>query len=289
MICRKISIIIIILFAFLSNCHKQDKKKKFDFEFVSGVILVNGTVGNSIEGIFQLDTGANNSFIRKKIADRLNIIPSGKAEGPGPGGKTFEVPTAEVKSISIGDYSTTLSSCAIMDIKNQKVPETFLGLIGSDFLKNYIVTIDYKEKLLVFEDNQSLDARLFSSIKIPIKFNKNAPNIPYISVTINDSINGEYIFDTGVPITYLTYSDFQAIGLMKDMQNIQKKSKNILGSKFETFYTNISSFALNDSLKIMNFKIGTFENCNGLIGNNFISNFIITLNYKEKYILFKRV
>ena len=101
--------------------------------------------------------------------------------------------------------------------------------------------------------------------------------------------NSEYIFDTGVPITHLTYSDFQAIGLTKDIQNMQKKSKNILGSKFEIYYTNISAFALNDSLRIINFKIGTFENCNGLIGNNFLSNFIVTLNYKEKYILFNKI
>ena len=148
--CTKISIIIMILFSFPSNCQKQDKKNKIDFKFVSGVLLVNGTVNESIHGIFQIDTGANNSFIRKKIADKLNIIPSGKVKGPGPGGKIIEAPTAEVKSISIGDYSTSLSSCAIVDMKNQKAPERFLGLIGSDFLKNFIVTLNYKEKYILF-------------------------------------------------------------------------------------------------------------------------------------------
>jgi hypothetical protein len=286
---KKSSIMVIILFVSISACQKQNINNTVDFKYVSGVLIVNGKVGESIHGMFQIDTGANNSFIRKIIADKLNIIPSGKVKGPGPGGKTLEIPTAKVKSISIGNHSTSLSSCAIIDMKNQQVPETFLGLIGSDFLKNFVVTIDYKKKVLVFEDNPSLNARLISGIKIPIKFNITAPNLPYLSAVVNDSIKDEYLFDTGVPITHLSYTDFQALGLTNDMQNMETKSKNILGSKFESYYTNIASFALNDSLRIENLKIGTYENCNGLIGNNFLSNFIITLNYKGKYILFNKI
>jgi len=289
MIWRKNSLLIIILFAFISNCHKQDKKNIIDLKYVSGVLIVNGKVGGSIHGMFQIDTGASSSMIRKKVADKLNIVPSEQRQGHGPEGKTFIAPMAEVASISIGDYGTSLPSCVIVNMQNQNVPEKFLGLIGSDFIKNFIITIDYKKKELIFEDKQSLNNRLLTGIKIPIKFNKNAPNIPYVRVTINDSVNGEYIFDTGVPITHLSYNDFQAIGLTKDIQKMQKKSKNILGSKFETLYTNISSFSINDSLKIMNFKICTCDNCDGLIGNNFLSNFIVTLNYKEKYILFNKI
>ena len=280
---------LIILAALLLNCQQLNKQNTIDFEFVSGVLIVNGKVGDSIQGIFQLDTGANNSFIRKKIADKLNIVPSGMVKGPGPGGKIFEVPTAEIESISIGGNTTTLSACAIMDLGNQKVPESFIGLIGSDYLKNFVVTLDFKRSVLVFEDTQSLNTRLLAGTKIPIKVNKNAPNIPYMNVCINDSLSGDYIFDTGVPTTHLIYEDFLALGLNKDMKEIKKKSQDILKSHFETYETTIASFGLNDSLTIHNLEIATCENCNGLIGNNFISNFLVTLNYKEKYALFKKV
>ena len=97
-----------------------------DFNFVSGVLVVKGKVGESIHGMFQIDTGANNSFIRKKIADKLNIIPSEKMKGTDPDGKIFEAPMAEVESISIGDYSASLSSCAIVNIY---LIQVFLSLI----------------------------------------------------------------------------------------------------------------------------------------------------------------
>lgn len=286
---RNITTPFVILSIFLLNCQNGNIKNKIDFQFVAGVIVVKATLNDSIEGLFQLDSGANNSFIRKKYADEIGIMPAGTLKGPGPGGKIFEAPKAEVLSISMGGHSISLTSCAIVDMKNQEVPDRFIGLIGSDYLKEFIITIDFKDQALLFEDSQSLAERLSSGVKIPIKFNQNAPNIPYISVTINDSILADYIFDTGVPITILSYKDFFSLGLQEDIKNMEKKSKNILNHSFETYTTTVSTFGFDNFIKIHDIEIETCENCNGLIGNNFISNFIITLNYKETYILFDKI
>ena len=99
-------------------------------------------------------------------------------------------------------------------------------------------------------------------------------------MTINDSIKRKYIIDTGSQITNLAYDDFQSLGLEKSIPNLKKISKTILGNNFETLYTTISAFALHDSMRGDNLKIGMYKNCLCLVGNNYLKNFIITLNYK---------
>ena len=279
----------IILSNFLLNCHPEKVQDKIGFQYISGVIVVNAKLNNSIEGLFQLDTGANNSFIRKKYANELGISTAGTIKGIGPGGASFESPKAEKLSFSINNHSQLLTDCSIIDMTNQKVPDNFIGLIGSDYLKEFIITIDFKDKTLVFEDIHSLKYRLSSGIKTSLNFTHDAPNIPYVHVTFNDSIFSNYIFDTGVPITTLSYNDFTILGLHNEVKSLEKKSKNILGNNFETYSTTISTFGLDNLLKLSNIKIESCENCSGLIGNNFISKFIITLNYKESYLICKTI
>ena len=273
----------------LVSCNKKETRNEVDFEFVSGVLIIKGTVNNKIEGMFQLDTGADISVITKKYFDKLDMSAKDKITATIAGGRVMEVSTAEINSIALGDNSTSLSSVAVIDMSKQKVPDNTAGILGSDYLRNFIITISYRDKKLIFEDENSLSSLLKSGIKIPIKFSDSNSNVPYLNVTINDTVSNSYLFDTGVPLTHLTYTDFQAIGLSKDMKTVKKTTNHILGSTFEEYVTNISSFALHDSLKIENIETAaSYEGCPGLIGNNFISNYIVTLNYKEKYILFNK-
>lgn len=272
----------------LVSCNKKEIRNEVDFEFVSGVLIIKGTVNAKIEGMFQLDTGADISIITKEYFDKLDLSSKEKITATIAGGRVMEVPTVEVSSIALGDNRTSISSVAVIDMSKQKVPDNTAGILGSDYLRNLIITIRYGDKKLIFEDENSLSSLLNSGIKIPIKFSDSSSNVPYLNVTINDSVSNSYLFDTGVPLTHLTYTDFQAIGLSKDMKKVKRITNHILGSTFEEYVTNISSFALHDSLRIENIEIASYEDCPGLIGNNFISNYIVTLNYKGKYILFNK-
>ena len=272
----------------LVSCNKKETRNEVDFEFVSGVLIIKGTVNNKIEGMFQLDTGADISIITKEYFDKLDLSSKEKITATIAGGRVMEVPTVEISSIALGDNRTSISSVAVIDMSKQKVSDNTAGILGSDYLRNFIITISYRDKKLIFEDENSLSSLLNSGIKIPIKFSDSSSNVPYLNVTINDSVSNSYLFDTGVPLTHLTYTDFQAIGLSKDMKKVKRITNHILGSTFQEYVTNISSFALHDSLRIENIEIASYEGCPGLIGNNFISNYIVTLNYKEKYILFNK-
>lgn len=277
-----------ILLFLVSGCKQENRENSVGFSLVSGVLIVSGRVG-SVPGMFQVDTGASHTVIRQAIADKLEISISETRQGRGPGGEQFQALMAKVPSVSIGDYSVSLPSCAIVSMKNQNVPEEFLGLLGSDFMRNFAVTIDYRNQRLVFEDTRTLQTRLLSATKVPITFSDKAPNIPYVSVTINDSLNGDYAIDTGVPMTHLSYGDYQSLGLSEDDRNSNVESKSLLGGEYQTIYAEISSFAIDDSLRMTDFRIATYQDCSGLIGNDLLCNYTVTLNYSEEYVLFSQM
>ena len=69
---------------------------------------------------------------------------------------------------------------------------------------------------------------------------------------------------------------------------VEKITSKSLAGEYTTITTKITSFSAGKGLEVKDLQIKAYESEVGFIGANYLSNFIITLNYKEKYILFKR-
>lgn len=278
---------IIMSFGILFMVCSMQKNSKFGFELYDGYVIINVRLNNGVEGRCLLDTGSDVTVIDRETAERLKLEIIGYHEGGVAGGKKIRVPLSSIESISIGQYSTSLSPIAIADVNQGEEPYgEIIGIIGSDFLKNFAITINYKEKVLIFEDAASLTERIKSGVKIPLDLVENTA--PYLEVTINDSVKAKYKLDSGAGITFLRLKDLYSAGISENTTGVEKTTSKSVAGDYSTLQTRLASFSAGEGLEVKDLLVKAYESEIGFIGANYLSNFVITLNYEDRYAVFKQ-
>jgi predicted aspartyl protease len=184
----------------------KDNKKSTNvpFEINSNLIIVNVLFEGVIPLKFIVDTGVTNTvLIDKTYSDILNIEPDRKITLVGAAGiKEVEAYIANRTSIKVG--KVTGSNIPLLILKEdylnlqKNLGIKIHGILGYDFFKNFIVSVDYKNGLLKFYRPESFNRPLifFKSIAMNIEQSK-----PYIfqKIKVNDSteILSKLMIDTG--------------------------------------------------------------------------------------------
>lgn len=81
-----------------------------------------------------VDTGANGTLITQKMANTLQIKPTGVLQAQVADGTQIQFPTGKVKSIAAGEMIANNLEVAI-------APKADIGLLGHDFFGNYDIKI----------------------------------------------------------------------------------------------------------------------------------------------------
>jgi predicted aspartyl protease len=268
------------------------------FEFIGGHITVNINLNNKPNKYkFLLDTGAP-TVISPVLTDSLKILKKimfSKNADSGPIQNTY----CKIENIQIEKINYSKVGAINIDLKkmvNAKCNQVPDGIIGSNVLSKGILQIDFDKKELIITDNiKSLN---FIENSIKTKFlAASFTHTPIISIYVNDTIPVNLVFDTGNN-GFITLNDFET------EKTIYKSiSENNKCDAFGIGYNDISGKS--DSVSLFsiirtNLKFGdtTFVNVpctygkfknvssnkQGSIGNAFMKNFIVTIDWNEKYI-----
>jgi hypothetical protein len=144
---------------FSEKYHQERKLKRYFVRYTgsSRRIILPVTFNGHITAPLLMDTGAPGMHISTNLARQLGVI--GDEDGElkvmisGIGGKTPAIFTI-IDSISVGGVETRFIPTYVSDT----VFQNFEGLIGMDFMANYSVNIDTRNRVVVFEERpQSAD------------------------------------------------------------------------------------------------------------------------------------
>ena len=129
------------------------------FEYIKDSHLVGVPVHINGQGpySFVLDTGAGNTVITPKLAEKLGIEAKavhGIARGVG---GDVELKLAELESLSVGSAQITNSQVVVLDLSKVSPKGDLIeyGIIGYDFLKTFETILDYPGKQFSFIDERS--------------------------------------------------------------------------------------------------------------------------------------
>ena len=282
----KKTVISAFLMAFLSSTvafaqiENRSVKGAIPFELMEHLIVIEGKINSSARSYhFILDTGGL-TFIDRKVAEELGLKIRGNM--------------AKMETLAMGEVSIP-DIFAFMGFDFQKFERhgmRFSGIIGSNLLERFKVAIDYRNQRVILSPGQ--EAGKESAPGYRVKFTSHQINhAPMIDGLINDTISLKAMVDTGQPYSVvfpLGYLD--SLGLRDDPSLVRSKGVMIdwPGTKTKDVYLGRIGQWTQGGLQIRDLMC-LFAELPALLsvpllGKDYLSQFLTTIDYPNHEILF---
>lgn len=257
------------------------------FELKSHAIIVQVNINDSAESYsFILDTGAM-SIIDKNLAKKLGIKTELEVNAKGSAGNKEKIQLVKAENISIGGAKVYDCPAAVFDMK-EKFGEEIKGIIGSNFLRFFTVSIDYSEKQISLSRN--FDEEIEDN-DLVFTFNTHFKNgfAPIVKCMINNH-KSEIMINTGTS-DFIGISNSLARKITDEnnrIKSIGSMSGDLFGSSNENYITKIHSLKIN-SFEIDNFLAVSSPTSNSdiVLGKRFLSQYKTVINYPDKKLILK--
>lgn len=266
------------------------------FQLSGGIIILKAQLDQFSDSLnFVLDTGSGGISLDSSTVEKLKIpIQQSEKSIRGIAGikkvafaydHTLRMPGIQVKQLDfhINNYDLLTSVYGI------KID----GIIGYSFLRRYIVHLDFDKRIMeVYAPGR------FKYPKGGQLIRPNFSTLPLMQATIQDSktLLSRYIFDTGAGLCFLLSRDF-----VDDSMVFKSKRKFFLTQAEGLGGKKQMEIAVMKSIKIGNYKfkkvpvhvfeddynVTNYPSMGGLIGNDLLRRFNITLNYPDQSIHLK--
>ena len=94
---------------------------------------------------FLLDTGASHTCVTPRLVERLGLVTHGKADALGAAG-AMSLALTRIESLAVGGAEVRKLTVAIVNVDHvTKLTKRLDGVLGNDFMKRFVVTIDWKK------------------------------------------------------------------------------------------------------------------------------------------------
>ena len=238
---------------------------------------------NGKEHLFVLDTGSSHTAYDKSLRHELGKVK--RIENALTFGSPIKTEVYDAPDAFLGPLNLKNSNeifCLDLKMLSLIDGKTISGIIGMNFLKRHIIQIDFDQGTLSFLQPVE-DQHPDWGIELLLKFD--TPGWPYITGEILESINTNFVIDTGSNSTGALGSDIFE-------KNISEKKPKT----FKTLFATASGVIQNRECRIDSFSIGSFEykelifseanwSCLGLL---FLSRHTVTFDFPGSRIYLKK-
>lgn len=270
------------------------------FELATRHIMLKVKVGDSPLS-FVLDTGDKFAIINIDLANQMGLRLQGQVRVAGAGAETSTgafVRDANFTIPGLAGFSQPLNLALPIGGMASRLGQNFDGIIGSEFIKEFVVEVDYQNKVIKLHDR---DKFVYSGPgqSIPIRVNTAGHPILEAEVTPigSEPVKGKFVLDIGSGAALALHSPFVTEHrlLHPNLKTIKAVGVGGAGGKVNAQIGRVSE------LKIGNFKInapitmfvedkaGALANREllGNIGMQVASKFKLFLDYEHDRIIFE--
>ena len=252
------------------------------FSLHGHLILIKASVNDDPrEMVFMVDTGAL-TVINKTIADTMAFTQDVALTGKDSSGHTKETRLVEIESLKIGNKEVKKCAASIFDLGliERAMGIRVDGIIGSNVLRFFNVTIDYKHKNISLSQNKQSPEE--GRHRIRFKQDMTVGFAPVVEAKIEDKYTVPAIIDTG-------YDGYFAAIPSPLLKKLQRPGRGRLvkgagmggafGIASEGELQRLKSFAVGTDLRVANVPVEATKMDKALLGKQFLDKFVVTINY----------
>ncbi|MFN2480714.1 MAG: aspartyl protease family protein [Pyrinomonadaceae bacterium] len=171
---------------------------KIPIELVNNLVFVRTRVNNSAPLWFILDTGASATIINERVAKELGLRSGRREKGTGTGG---EIEVGMIDGVSLSMTGATVTDQTVgafpLDMFAPIAGRQVGGIIGYDFIKEFVIEIDYAASLLNLYEPAGYVYRGAGEI-VPVNLIERKPWVrAALVVSERQSFEGTFEIDTG--------------------------------------------------------------------------------------------
>jgi Aspartyl protease/PDZ domain len=261
------------------------------FDFDDNSIFVEVRVNNSRPLKFGFDTGAGLTILNARTAKELNLKSSDTLNGTAVGGK---ISGDVFKGVSLGVRGVTVSNQTVGAVSFDSFPceaRSIDGIIGYDFIKEFVVEIDYSKRVINLYDPATFRYEGRGEL-IPLALRRTPFVRAKILIEGRAPVEGLFEIDTGADSALILNSPFVARqGLLGSIRpTIQLPSGDALGGESTSRVGRVKGFQIgsfvveNPVVLLSQDTEGAMAATNnaGPIGNQIFSQFKMTIDYSRR-------
>ncbi|CAH0997423.1 hypothetical protein EMA8858_03556 [Emticicia aquatica] len=284
---------------------KHQKSAKFSFDLHANLIVLKATLDDSDTLRFILDTGVTSTIVtdpKRALTLGVRYVRRVKISGAGEGAALM-ANVSVGHTIRIGDMVARQQSLVVLDEDVLQLSE-FLGvpihgIFGHDIFNNFVVTIDFENKMLTLTEPKKFKYKKSMGTQYPIVLTASKPYTDAIAMVSNEKvIPMRLVIDTGAGhALLLNAGEKEPIHLPDKVMranlgrglngeingNIGRVDKIRMGSV--EMKNILASFP--DSLSFSMKFTTDDDKRQGSIGCELLRRFTVTLNYREGYMILK--
>jgi predicted aspartyl protease len=236
---------------------------------------------------FILDTGASYCLLSQELSETLGIQPEVEKEAMGAGGP-IQLKFAHVTSMTVGSARQGNVSVAITS-ETQRIAAAIQsevdGILGFEFLKEFIVTIDYQDCALGLSLPSGNSSRLGTSVAF--KLASTSKPLILVPTVVDGQGPFQFALDTGASRTMVSLE----LARKLDIPMFDDSPGTGGGGQMKILAGKVSSLAVGGAavrdhaigagefLNMLSKAVGT--ELDGVLGYNFLNQFKVTINYPD--------
>jgi len=242
--------------------------------------------GYDEELMFMVDSGASMTVIDSTLAARMGFPLGERLMGAGAGG------TADFYMTRIGGFSIegvsfteqTVIAYPISNLVGRFVDIEVAGILGYDFLSRFVSRIDYEKSILtLFEPDSAAGT---ADMDAPL-----IHNVFSVAGRVDGLYSGTFLIDTGAGNSLLQKGFAEKHGLFDNRRMVEISIMGAGGeesaylARFDSF--EIGGFTIENPVFVLSTAergIGAFQGISGIIGNDILQRFTVTLDYRRQRI-----
>lgn len=270
------------------------------FDLVNKHMVIKVKVNNSRPLSFVLDTGDQFAIIDLELAKRIGLTLGGEVKVGGAGAAMQSGAFVKDASFTISQlpgFSQRLTMALPTRSLAPRLGQDFDGIIGSEFIEQFVVEVDYINHELKLHDKKSFSYTGPGEI-VPIQLRHGHPILDAtVTPFENTPFKGKFVLDLGAGLALALYSPF-----VKNKQLLRSNIKTIpslggagaggetVGEIGRVLELNIGRFKISQPITLFSQdKAGAFADAtlSGNIGARIASKFRLFLDYDRKQIIFE--